>query len=445
MSGAQSQPPPSGKGRPRGSGGFGWRAFFQHSATPVYVVGKGGRLRFANAAWEQLTGVPLSEALGMACSARRSGTALQAALAPTPEARAGRADRARRPAPPAKNGPPWWDITFAPLAGATGIYGIVGFVQVVGEPVPAAAKRVPAAVAELRAARAAHYALDLLDGPAPATAQFVTQARLAAQVSAPLWLVGERGTGKETAARAIHTAGPHRDRAFVAVDCAGLQPYLIESALFGLGGVGASERVGTLYLKDPAALPRDLQQALADHAAEHPHLRLACGSAHTAAEGVASGALVPAFQTALCALELRVPPLRARLDDLPRLAARVVPGRPLDPAALAVLRAHPWPGNLRELVEVLRGAAARAPEGPIAREHLPLALRVRADAPRAEPAKPLELDALLEAVEKRLVALALAKTNRNQTEAAALLGVFRARLARRIDALGLNPTKPAGG
>ena len=114
---ATSPPPPSGKGRPTGSAGFGWRAFFQQSATPVFVLGRGKRLRFANAAWEKLTGAKLADALGMVCSARRSSTPLQAALAPTPEALAGRADRVRRPAPPGRNGPPWWDVTFAPLAG----------------------------------------------------------------------------------------------------------------------------------------------------------------------------------------------------------------------------------------------------------------------------------------------------------------------------------------
>ena len=100
--------PPSGKGRPRGSGGFGWRAFFHQSTTPVFVLGRGKRLRYANPAWEKLTGVKLDEALGMVCSARRTSTPLQAALAPTSEALAGRADRARRPAPPNRSGPPWW-------------------------------------------------------------------------------------------------------------------------------------------------------------------------------------------------------------------------------------------------------------------------------------------------------------------------------------------------
>src|SRR5437867_4687928 len=100
-------PEPNRKGRPRGSGSFAWRAFFQQSATPVFVLGKGRRLRFANAAWEKLTGVKLADALGMVCSARRHSSPLAAALAPTPEAQAGKPDRARRPAPGSRHGHHW--------------------------------------------------------------------------------------------------------------------------------------------------------------------------------------------------------------------------------------------------------------------------------------------------------------------------------------------------
>jgi DNA-binding NtrC family response regulator len=421
----------------------------------VFVLGRGKRLRFANAAWEKLTGTKLADALGMVCSARRSSTPLQAALAPTPEALAGRTDRARRPAPPGRNGPPWWDVTFAPLAGEahpTGPgkkdepFGIVGFVTVVGEPVPAAAKKVPPSVAALREQHAKHFGPDLLAGESLASARLVAQVRLAAQLTAPVWIVGEPGTGKETAARAIHVLGAHRDRAFVAVDCAGLQPYLIESLLFGHGGLGSSDRVGTVYLKEPAELPRDLQQKLADHFTEHTGPRLICGSARPAQESVGAGLLVPAYQTALSVFELCVPPLRDRLDDLARFAARIVPDRPIDAAALPVLRAHPWPGNLRELADVLTESAAAAPSGPITRDHLPHDLRVRAGLPHAQRAKALNLEALLEAVEKRLIQLALRKANNHQTEAADLLGVYRAKLWRRLDALGIpvppQPPKP---
>lgn len=450
--------PPSGKGRPRGSGGFAWRAFFHHSATPVFVLGKGRRLRYANPAWEQLTGVTLKEGLGMVCSQRRHSTPLAAALAPTPDVLAGRHDRARRPAPPGRNGPPWWDVTFAPLAAAaegkgdppdTGrgkeLFGIVGFVMVVGEPVPAAAKKVPAPVSALRDRRAAHFGLDLLGGESPAAARLVSQARLAASVAAPVWVVGEPGSGKETVARVIHHTSASRDRAFVAIDCAGLQPYLIESLLFGHGGLGGSDRVGTVYLKEPAALPRDLQQRLADHFTEPAAARLVCGSERTAADAVMGGALVPQFQTALSALEVRVPPLRERLEDLPRLAARLC-DRPLDPAALAVLRGHAWLANLRELAAALHEATQGAATGPVLREHLPHELRVKVGIVRTHPPKPLALDALLEAVEKKVIQLALKKANNHQTETAELLGVFRAKLWRRLDALGIpippQPPKP---
>ncbi len=436
----------SGKGRPRESGGFGWRAFFQQSKTPVFVLGKNRRLRFANSAWEALTGVKLSEALGMVCSSRRHSTPLAVAMAPTPEALAGRVDRARRPAPPGRNGPPWWDVTFAPLAGDDGVFGIVGFVAVVGEPVPAAAKKIPASVSALRDRHAAHFSLDLLTGESTASARLVAQARLAAQMPAPVWIVGEPGSGKESVARVIHYAGPLRDRAFVGIDCTGIQPYLVESLLFGQAGLVGSERLGTVYLKEPAALPRDMQQKLADHFSEQASARLICGSTRGAAEAVAAGELVAVYHTSLSVFEVRVPPLRDRLDDLPRIASRLLPDRTLDPAALAVLQAHQWPGNLRELAEVLSNAAAVTPSGPILRGHLPFDLRASAGLTPPTPPKTLNLEEILEAVEKRMIQLALRKTKNHQSETAELLGIFRARLWRRLEALGIpippQPPKP---
>jgi DNA-binding NtrC family response regulator len=330
-------------------------------------------------------------------------------------------------------------------SGRKELFGVVGFVAAVGEPVPAAMKKVPAGVAALRDRRAAHFTTGLLEGESHASARLVSQVRLAASLAAPVWIVGEPGSGKEAVARVLHHTSGLRDRAFVGIDCIGLQPYLIESLLFGHGGLGASDRVGTVYLRDPGALPRDLQQRLADHFAEHASTRLICGSAHPAAEGVKGGSLVPAFQTALSAFEVRVPPLRERVEDIPRIAARLL-DRPLDPAALAVLRVHAWPGNLRELAEVLYASASAAEAGPVLREHLPHELRVTTGIGRNPPPKSLNLDTLLEAVEKKVIQLALRKANNHQTEAAELLGVFRAKLWRRLDALGIpippQPPKP---
>ncbi|MFO0824526.1 MAG: sigma 54-interacting transcriptional regulator [Gemmataceae bacterium] len=257
-------PEPNRKGRPKGSRSFAWRAFFQQSTTPIFVLGKTRRLRFANTACEQLIGMKLADALGMVCSERRHSSPLAAALAPTPEAQAGKPDKVRRAAPTGRNGPPWWDISFMPLMGEGELLGIVGFITVIGDAIPAAARRVPISITALREKHATWFTLDLFAGTSAASLRLQTQLRHAAESTAPLWLVGEAGTGKETAARTIHHSGRRRNAAFVGLDCAGLQPYLLESLLFGHGGILGTEHVGTLFLKEPAALPRDLQQRFAD-------------------------------------------------------------------------------------------------------------------------------------------------------------------------------------
>ena len=115
------------------------------------------------------------------------------------------------------------------------------------------------------------------------------------------------GSGKETLARVIHHNGTTKDRAFVGVDCGGLPAHFIESLLYGHGGLAESGRIGTMYLKEPTALPRDLQQRIADwFAGSGAKPRLISGSTTPAADEQ----LVPAFHRSLSVLELRCPPLR---------------------------------------------------------------------------------------------------------------------------------------
>jgi len=423
------------RGRPRGSGSFPWRAFFQQTSTPVFVLGKGRRLRFANTAWEKLTGVKLADALGMVCSPRRHSSPLGAALAPSPEVQHGKPAQSRRPAPNHRSGPPWWDITFAPLAVEDGHFGIVGFIAVVDEHLPAAARKVPASIGTLREQHALHFSLDLFAGNAPGVERFQGQLRHAAHSTAPVWLWGEPGSGKETAARVIHHAGPHRERAFVGIDCTGLQPYLIESLLFGHGGLLAAGHIGTLYLKEPAGLPRDLQQRLADVFAEPHAPRLISASVRPSSEDV-MGKLIPEFFTVFSVVELRVPPLRERLADLPRLVATLHPGAVVETAVFEVLRVQPWPGNIRELSRVLAEAITTAADGRVGVNHLPQELRVRAKiAPQLPKLPALNLETILQTVEARVIGLALARTRGNATKAAELLGIGRARVVRQVRAL----------
>jgi DNA-binding NtrC family response regulator len=123
-----------------------------------------------------------------------------------------------------------------------------------------------------------------------------------------------------------------------------------------------------------------------------------------------------------------------------------VPGIQVDAAVFEVLKAQPWSGNLRELAGVLGEAARSAGGAPVKSEHLPHELRARAGIEPGVPAKSLALDPLLEAVEKRLIQLALRKANNHQTKAAALLQIYRSRLWSRLEALGIpappQPPKP---
>lgn len=420
----------------------------------MFVVSAARRLRYANPAWEALVGRSLAAARGMRVSSRRSAGDLAQALAPPAEVWAGRPARARRAVPPAETGPPWWDVTFVPLAAGGRVTGVVGFVVVAGD---AGARgpgaKLSAAVADLRAQVALGFSLDLIAGPSLGAERLAAQVRLAIETTAPVWICGEPGAGKETLARVIHHDGPTRERAFWGVECGGLPAALIESQLFGKGGLAASDRLGTLYLKDPAALPRDLQARIA--ALFTPRRpggpRLICGAARPAADAMREGKLIPPFHTALSVLELTVPPLRDRLDDLSRLVDRL-----LERGSAAgekprvaddvwpVLRVHDWPGNVRELGDILVRAVGKAGTGPVNKDHLPRYLRDRflvAAAPVRPEERAWTLDAVLEAVEKRLIELALRQAGGSQTVAAERLGVFRTRLWRRMEALGI-PVPP---
>ncbi|MFO0937395.1 MAG: sigma 54-interacting transcriptional regulator [Gemmataceae bacterium] len=405
------------------------------------------RIRFVNTAWETLTKVPATEAVGHACLRRGPTTDLFRALAPTAEASAGRIATVRRAVPPKSLGPPWWDVTFVPLLTAEGIGGYLGLIAVVPVDSPSTKASVPAEAGAVREAHSRAFSIDLVSGQGPNAERFTNQIRHAAQSTAPVWLIGEAGSGKETVARVIHHTGPYRNRAFFGVDCAGIPWFQLETTLFGRGSLGESERLGTLYLKNPAALPRDSQRFLTSWlAGPGKSVRLVSGSSESASTAVASGRLVPEFQSHFSLLEIPVPALRERKSELPRIVERILTRCPAikdQPAsitneAMDVLLHYTWPGNLRELNDVLFAAAK---DGAITPERLPRVLREKSTLASHPPARnepgPV-LDDVLADVEKRLLAVALEKTNGNATKAAEWLGIARTRFLRRAEAFGLK-------
>jgi DNA-binding NtrC family response regulator len=151
-----------------------------------------------------------------------------------------------------------------------------------------------------------------------------------------------------------------------------------------------------------------------------------------AGEAVAERKLVPDFHTALSVLEIAVPPLRDRFADLPRLAAHFLPTTAVESAVFDVLRAQPWPGNLREFADTLTEAATLTTDGPLKVEHLPRELRVRAGLAASVPQKPLALDTLLKTIEAKLIRLALERAGGNATVAAERLDIGRIRVVRQV-------------
>lgn len=368
----------------------------------------------------------------MRVSPRRSSSHLSQTLAPPPEVWRGQSTRVRRALPSQEHGPPWWDIGFVPLMeSADRVKAVlVTLKQTNGE--AGKSRSLPANLATVKQHHADAFTFDLFDTTIPKSQHCVAQARLAAKLSIPLWIMGEPGLGKETLARVIHHNGSSRERAFVSLDCAGLQPYLVEGLFFGKGGLLRSGQVGTLYLKQPQSLARDLQDRLTKLLLQPRSAlpRLICGS--TASPVIES--LMPIFESHFSTLRIELVPLRDRLSDLPRLIDRIVADVRLTDNALSLLRAYAWPGNLRELSSVLRAASIQARGAIIYHKHLPKVLReaylIETMPPRTKP-RTWTLDSVLAEVERRLIEDAMAKTNQSQTDAAKLLGVPRARLWRK--------------
>jgi transcriptional regulator with PAS, ATPase and Fis domain len=374
-------PKPSPDPTPRGT----WAALLHQTTDAVFLLNPRRRIRYVNRAWETVTRTAGDSALHEYCHPRKIQKGLAAGLrallqvmAPPAEAMGGRITRVRRPVPPAKLGPPWWDITFIPLREKDKLLGVLGVIAPVGAAESkAGGKGLAEPLVALRQRAVERASLALFEGESPAARHIRSRAELAAKTFAPVWIGGGPGTGKETLARAIHYHGTTRERAFAGIDCAGLQPYLVRSLLFGHNGLAETGRVGTIYLKSPEALPADLQSELIEWG------ELLADECRIIVGTSAGDGLAPEFRTAFGVIDIHLPSLVERKDELPRhlvgaLDEEREAGRPtagIAPEALAVLAGWLWPGNLREFREVVRSAARRAAGGRIDVEQLPLAMR----------------------------------------------------------------------
>ncbi len=291
-----------------------------------------------------------------------------------------------------------------------------------------------------------------------------------ARSQAPVYISGESGSGKELAARLIHLKSSRHAAPFVPVNCGAIPENLMESEFFGYrkGSFTGADRDhdgffqaahgGTLFLDEVADLPLAMQVKLlrviqekrvrkVGNAMEEPiDVRIICATHRNLKDCVENGAFRQDLYYRINVIELRMPPLRERSEDVPLLAAAAlerlggsgggtVPK--LSSAAERALCSYAFPGNVRELENILERAVALSGDEEIGVEDLQLeATRESENDLSGQVGE--TLDDLLNRVERQAIVDALAKTKGNRTTAARLLGVTFRSLRYRIERLGMD-------
>jgi len=321
--------------------------------------------------------------------------------------------------------------------------------------------------AELRQARATVTALSV---PPPATDMVAGSAlmqkvlKMVARVAptdANVLIRGENGTGKELIAQALHRQSARADKVLVAVDLGAVAESLFESELFGhrqgaftdadsdrAGRFQAADK-GTLFLDEVGNLPPSLQTKLlrvlesrevvplGSDQAIAIDVRLIAATNQPLEQLVEDGAFREDLLYRINTIEIVLPPLRQRLEDLPALVQHFMslyarkyrlPEKTTSAAALAALLAHHWPGNVRELSHAVERALILSDDEVLGVDDFSL-VRI------AGESKTESLN--LEATERQMIAVALDQAGGNISRAAAALGITRAALYRRIEKFGL--------
>jgi DNA-binding NtrC family response regulator len=302
--------------------------------------------------------------------------------------------------------------------------------------------------------------------------QVFDRARAAAQSDTPVLILGETGTGKELVARAIHTDGRRSNRAFVPVNCAALPRDLVESELFGHRrgafsgattdhpGLFCAATAGTLFLDEIGELPLDTQAKLL-RVLQDGEVRPVGGlesrlvdvriiaATNRTLTGVRDGGMRQDLFYRLSVMVIEIPPLRERREDLPPLIAHFLaairerghaPVDGLEPAALELLASYRFPGNVRELENLLESIALSLPRDrrTIRADDVRGWLRRRGgpgpDRGLDMPGVPLNLADL----EAWAIAEALRRSSGNKSAAAHALGISRDTLYRKLNDLRLS-------
>ena len=315
----------------------------------------------------------------------------------------------------------------------------------------------------------------LLIGTSAPMVELRTMIAKVARTNAPIWITGESGTGKELIAKLIHRNGPRADGPFVAVNCGAIPGELMESEFFGHRkgaftgahsdepGLFRSAGGGTLFLDEIAELPLHMQVKLLRAIQERSvrpvgetqeravDVRILSASHVDLAHAVTAGGFRQDLYYRLNVITVRAPSLRDRPGDVDAIAHGLLErlrgtgpdaGAELTPEARSALRAHGFPGNVRELENVLERASALCRGNRIDVGDLLLdtgeAGSARAEGEAARDAAPDEVSGSDDAIERRRILAALEGARWNRKKAATELGMTYRQLRYRIERMGLD-------
>jgi transcriptional regulator with PAS, ATPase and Fis domain len=307
--------------------------------------------------------------------------------------------------------------------------------------------------------RRVRYTFSNFIGTSAPAMEVKRQARRAAQSDTTVLLLGETGTGKEVIAQAIHSASPRAHGPFVVVNAAAIPDAMLEAEFFGAapahegkfvlanGGTLFLDEVGDMPLATQAKLLRALQEKevepLGSNRVTKVDVRVIAASSVDLRQMVSMGRFRSDLYYRLSVLPIEIPPLRGRTTDLEALCDHILediarrsgrPQRELTPTALAVLSSYAWPGNIRELHNVLEQVALNSDRPRLSAEDLSLALP-RGNVSRSGERPALRLAAVVAEAERSAIRSALAAAEGKKILAAELLGISRATLYQKLSTL----------
>ncbi len=337
-------------------------------------------------------------------------------------------------------------------------------------------RRLKNEVDELKARLDERFGFEHIIGNSRPMRELFQQVRMAAPTKVTVLIQGESGTGKELIANAIHQNSDRKRSRFLPINCAAIPANLIESELFGheRGSFTGAEKAhpgkfeqatgGTLFLDEIGELSLDLQAKLLRVLEErvvtrvggtqpiHVDVRIVAATHRDLLQMVAEGKFREDLMYRLKVVELRIPPLRERLEDIPLLVQAFISqfdrehGKDIQgvsPEVLRLLAAYPWPGNVRELRNLVERMVIFCTEEELRVAHLPYDFKAGTLQPAAAqiagaPA-PLRLSAAadpvqaLDEMERQAIYRALQETGGNKTQAARILGIGVRTLHRKLN------------